>query len=99
MRIRTLTTLLALAAILCFMTPMTQAQTATTGQIVGVVTDPSGAILVGAKVALTNDAGVGRESTTGSDGRYSFPLLDPGRYQIEVNQSGFASIKLEGIVV
>ncbi len=39
---RTLTTLVAAAAILCFMAPMTQAQTATTGQIVGVVTDPTG---------------------------------------------------------
>jgi uncharacterized glyoxalase superfamily protein PhnB len=43
MRTRTLVTLLAAAAILCFMTSTTQAQTATTGQIVGVVTDPSGA--------------------------------------------------------
>ena len=50
MRTRTLVTLLAAAAILCFMTPMTQAQTATTGQIVGVVTDPSGAVVAGAKV-------------------------------------------------
>ncbi len=62
MRIRTLTTLLAAAAILCFMTPMTQAQTATTGQIVGVVTDTSGALVTGAKVALTSDAGVRRET-------------------------------------
>src|ERR1019366_296053 len=96
---RTLPTLLAAAAIVCFMTPMTQAQTATTGQIVGIVTDPSGAIGVGAKVALTNDAGVRRESIVGGDGRYTFPLLDPGHYRIEVTQSGFAESKLEGIVV
>src|ERR1700690_401053 len=99
MRKSMLATLLAAAAIFCFMMPMIQAQTATTGQIVGIVTDPSGAIVVGAKAALMNDAGVRRESTTGSDGRYAFPLLDPGRYRIEVNQSGFAPIKLEGIVV
>ena len=96
---RTLTTLLAAAAILCFMTPMTQAQTATTGQIVGVVTDPSGALVVGAKVALTSDAGVRREVTTGGNGRYTFPLLDPGAYRLEVTHSGFASVKLEGVVV
>jgi len=96
---RTLTTLLAAAAILCFMTPMTQAQTATTGQIVGVVTDPSGALVVGAKVALTSDAGVRREVTTGGNGRYAFPLLDPGAYRLEVTSSGFASAKLQGIVV
>ena len=68
MRMRTLATLLAAAGILCFMTPMTQAQTATTGQIVGVVTDPSGAAVAGAKVALTSDAGVRRETATGGNG-------------------------------
>src|ERR1039458_6964826 len=99
MRFRTLATLLAVAAILCFMTPMTLAQTATTGQIVGLVTDPSGALVAGAKVALTSDAGVRRESTTGGNGRYAFPLLDPGAYQLEVIQSGFAPAKLVGIVV
>lgn len=99
MRIRTLTTLLAAAAILCFMTPMTQAQTATTGQIVGVVTDPSGALVTGANVVLTSDAGVRREAQTGGNGRYTFPLLAPGAYRLEVTQSGFASAKVEGISV
>jgi hypothetical protein len=92
-------TLLAAAAICCFMMPPMQAQTATTGQIVGVVRDPSGAIVVGAKVALTSDAGVNRETTTGGNGRYTFPLLEPGAYRVEVTQSGFAPAKLEGIVV
>jgi hypothetical protein len=72
---RTLATLLAAAGILCFMTPMTQAQTAT-GQIVGVVTDPSWAVVAGAKVALTSDAGVRRESATGGNDRYTFPDRD-----------------------
>jgi len=96
---RTLVTLLAAAAILCFMTPMTQAQTATTGQVVGVVTDPSGALVTGAKVVLMSDAGVRRETVTGGNGRYTFPLLAPGAYRLEVTQSGFASTKVEGIVV
>jgi len=98
MRTRKLTTLLA-AAILCFMTPMIQAQTATTGQIAGVVTDPSGAVVVGAKLALTSDAGVRRGTQSGSNGRYAFPLLDPGAYRLEVSLSGFAPSKLEGITV
>ena len=99
MRIRTLATLLAVAGILCFVAPMTQAQTATTGQVVGVVTDPSGALVVGAQVTLTSDAGVRREVATGGNGRYAFPLLDPGIYQVEVTHSGFASVKVEGITV
>jgi len=63
------------------------------------VTDPSGALVVGAKVVLTSDAGVRREAQTGSNGRYAFPLLDPGAYRMEVTLSGFASSKLEGISV
>ena len=81
------------------MTPMTQAQTATTGQIVGVVTDPSWAVVAGAKVALTSDAGVRRESAAGGNDRYTFPLLDPGTYRLEMTLSGFPSVKLEGIAV
>ena len=94
MRTRTLITLLAVA-VLCFMTPMMQAQTATTGQITGVVTDPSGAVVIGAKVALTSDAGVRRETQSGSNGRYAFPLLDPGAYRLEVSSSGFAPSNLQ----
>ena len=81
------------------MTPMTQAQTATTGQIVGVVTDSSGAVVVGARVALTSDTGVRRETETGGDGGYKFALLGPGSYRLEVTLSGFAPVKLEGIAV
>ena len=99
MRTRTLVTLLAAAAILCFMTPIAQAQTATTGQIVGVVADPSGAVVAGARVVLTSDAGVRRQTETGGNGRYAFPLLDPGAYRLEVTLSGFASAKLEGVAV
>ena len=99
MRTRTLVTLLAAAAILCFMTPMTQAQTATTGQIVGVVADPTGAVVADANVTLTSDAGVRRQIETAGNGRYAFPLLAPGVYQVEVTHSGFATVKLQGIVV
>jgi len=66
---------------------------------VGVVTDPSGALGSRARVVLTSDAGVRREAQTGGNGRYTFPLLDPGVYRTEVTLSGFASIKLEGISV
>ena len=99
MRTRTLVTLLAAAAILCFMMPIAQAQTATTGQIVGVVADPTGAVVADANVTLTSDAGVRRQITTGGSGRYTFPLLEPGVYQVEVTHAGFASVKLQGIAV
>src|SRR5208337_2857895 len=56
-------------------------------------------LVTGANVVLTSDAGVRREAQTGGNGRYTFPLLAPGAYRLEVTQSGFASAKLEGIAV
>ena len=99
MQIRRLTTLLAAVGILCFLIPMTQAQTATTGQIAGVVTDPSGAVVVGAKVALTSNAGVRRDTQTNANGRYTFALLDPGTYRLEVTAGGFGTVRLGDIAV
>ncbi len=96
MRTRILAALLVFATA-SFMVPKGYAQTATTGQIVGMVTDPSAAIVVGAKVLLTSEAGVRRQTLTGNNGRYVFPLLDPGVYKLEVSGSGFAPVMLEGI--
>ncbi len=97
MRIPKFATLLA--AVVGVMTSMGHAQTATTGQITGLVTDPSGAVVVGARLALTSDAGVRRETVTGSNGRYAFPLLAPGTDRLEASLSGFAPVKLQRVVV
>ena len=99
MSTRILTTLLAVASVFCWITATSFAQTATTGQVVGVVADNSGAVVTGAKVTLTSDAGVRRAAATGSNGRYTFSLLDPGIYQLEVNAGGFAAAKYEKIQV
>src|SRR5271156_3504266 len=64
--------------LLCIMANPAWGQTPTTGQVSGVVKDPSGAVLVGARAALSGANGVDRETTTGGDGRYTFPLILPG---------------------
>jgi hypothetical protein len=91
MRIRTIATLLAIAGILCFMTPMTQAQTATTGEIAGQILDPQGAAVANASVKLTGPSGLVRETKSDGSGRYRFPMLDPGPYSLTVQAPGFAS--------
>ena len=75
------------------------AQTATSGQVIGTVKDPSGAVVPGAAVTLTSAAGEKREATAGLDGGFRFPLLPPGAYTLEVNAKGFAPMKAEGIAV
>ncbi len=74
-------------------------QTATTGQILGDVTDPSAGVVGGAKVTLTSDAGAQRDTVTSNTGRYVFSLLPPGTYHLEISASGFALEKVDQVVV
>ena len=63
-------------------------QTAST--IVGSVTDPSGAIVSGATVAVTNnETGVRRDARTDATGNYSLPFLVAGEYKVAASSSGF----------
>jgi hypothetical protein len=75
------------------------AQSIVTGDAVGTVTDPSGAVVSGATVTLTSvDTGASQTATTASNGFYRFPLLKPGQYRLAVKQSGFKSSE-EAILV
>src|SRR5437667_6218183 len=71
---------------------------APTGQITGSVADPSGAVIVGASVTLTNPAtNVKRETTTNEDGIYNLAALPPGVYNLQVEAKGFPKQAREGI--
>lgn len=61
-----------------------------TSRLSGTVADSNGAPIEGAKVTATNEAtGVSQTQVTTSGGIYSFASILPGRYTIEVEQSGF----------
>lgn len=61
------------------------------GNIVGHVTDPSGAVIVGATVTVTNpDTGVKLTYKTNSNGDYLAPALNPGNYTVAVEDKGFS---------
>jgi len=65
-----------------------QAQIAT-GNVYGKVTDDSGAVLPGANVSISGEAG-SRATTTGSGGEFRFLNLDYGSYTVTVALQGFA---------
>ena len=70
------------------------------GSIVGTVTDQSGASLRGANVTLTNTGtGERHQTQSGDGGEYQFLNLVPGKYRIEVEQSGFKKANSENIEV
>jgi len=60
------------------------------GSVLGTVQDQTGAVVPGAKVAITSTAtGQSRESVSSETGRYSFPNTLPGSYVLRVNAAGF----------
>ena len=62
----------------------------TTSRIVGTVTDPSGAVIPGARVGLTNEAtGVSFNVTTTQAGTYVFEAMQVGMYSIVIEAQGF----------
>jgi len=66
----------------------------------GTVTDPSGAIIGGAQVTITNKAtGVSRAVTTDTAGLYSAPNLLPGPYEVAISAAGFSTTKQENITL
>ncbi|MGH9836037.1 MAG: carboxypeptidase regulatory-like domain-containing protein [Blastocatellia bacterium] len=65
---------------------------APTASIRGIVSDPSKAIITGAKVTIANkDTGAERATQTNSAGEFQFSLLPPGTYEIKVTMQGFKS--------
>jgi hypothetical protein len=69
------------------------AQTSTTGAVNGVITDQSGAVISGATVVITDlYTGAVTKAKTSSAGAYRFDLLQPGGYQITVDQPGFEKL-------
>jgi len=70
------------------------AQTTTSGDIVGTVTDPTGAVVPNATVTITNDAtGASQAVTTSNSGFYRASSLRPGTYTLSTTVSGFATTK------
>src|SRR5206468_539584 len=63
-----------------------------TGSIAGTVTDPSGAVVSGGKVVITNtQTGQQMNLTTNSAGAYSSSALPPGTYRVTIAARGFSS--------
>jgi hypothetical protein len=70
------------------------------GRLSGMVTDPSGAALAGANVRLLDENnGVIAQTTTESNGQYSFSGVSPGNYRVEVEQRGFRKNAISGLSV
>ena len=75
-----------------------QAQSAT-GEIRGVVTDPSGAVISSANIVLASSDGVTTTAASGRDGGFHFASVKPGTYTLVIEAKGFATATLDSIEV
>jgi len=66
--------------------------------LVGTVTDPSGAVVAGATIAVQNvETNVQRRATTDEAGRYSISPLAIGRYTLTAEAPGFRTVTVSDI--
>src|SRR5262245_54116084 len=85
---------LAVGAFLCLGAITVRAQSASSGSVTGQVSDPQGAIVPGAEVTLTDSATRSSlTSTTNDAGRYNFPVVHPGLYDLVVTKQGFKTAR------
>jgi hypothetical protein len=72
----------------------------TTGTILGVVQDSSGAVIPGVSVTVKNlNTGIARTATTDEGGRYTIPDLTIGSYEVEGQLAGFQTEVRSGITL
>jgi hypothetical protein len=66
----------------------------------GVVTDPSGGVIAGAEVTVTDlETGDERTARTGDSGQYRVFGLNPGMYRISAAHAGFETVVRQGIAL
>ena len=72
----------------------------TRGRVQGNIRDPSGAMVAGANVTLTNDnTGENAAKSTNDTGHYLFDMVVPGHYSLTVGAAGFKSFVQKNILV
>lgn len=91
---------LSLGALLALLAASTTLSQTITGQLSGLITDPTGAVITGATVSLRNiSTNVNRTTMTDATGRYLFTNLEPGSYQMTVASHGFKTAVTEPITI
>jgi hypothetical protein len=88
---------IAIFAVALATAPM-YAQTGTSS-LHGLVTDPSGAAIVGADIQLTGPSGATLSTKSGKDGTYAFHNLAPGKYSLKAQSKGFALYEVDDLDV
>ena len=97
---RTVVSMVSLALIMMSLAPLSFAAQEPTGGIEGTVSDPQGAVVPNATVAIRNTAtNSTRTVSAGEDGHYKAVSLVPGSYEVKITAQGFKSQVATGVNV
>src|SRR6267378_931474 len=71
-----------------------------TGSLTGTVVDPTGAVVVGADVTLTNEASRDvRRTKSNADGYFAFAAVPPASYTVTIETAGFSRYEQKGVML
>jgi hypothetical protein len=89
-----------LVALLSFSTSLAFGQATSSGTIVGTVTDPSGALIAGAIITVTDPATKSTHTTVSNkQGQYIVPDVPPGIYDVKTMKTGFSTDEIPALAV
>ncbi len=73
---------------------------AVSGNIIGTVTDSTGAAISGAQITVANAAtGFSAQTATNESGNYTAADLGPGNYTVKISQPGFQRFEQQNVIV
>jgi Carboxypeptidase regulatory-like domain len=85
--------------LVCLLAPVTLFGQSEWGNITGVVTDPSGAVVAGAEITImANATNAAKTTISGTGGQYNVPVA-PGAYQVQVSLPGYKKYLAGNVVV
>lgn len=89
---------LLFSLILCLCVCVAASAQTDTSSVRGTVTDAQGNVVAGANVTLVNtETNASRTQTTGEGGVYTFELIQPGTYRVEIEAAGFKKVVLTDV--
>ncbi len=91
--------LLTLSVLILLSAPAVMAQNIVTGDLIGTVTDQTGAVVSGANVTLkSGETATSQSTTTNQTGVYHFALLKPGNYTVAASAANMSEISRKVII-
>ena len=98
--IRRLSTVFAITAVMISLFSAAALADELYARVRGTATDPSGAVIAGVTVKISNPAiGLSRQTTTNADGLFELINLSPGTYVISASKTGFATLTVPDLAL